>query len=135
MTRVEVSVGHQTKKSAKRMWKQLFTFLLHEPFPNYVVSVSTNTLVYLLYAAGDLLQTCCISFSVIDMVDGRRHGEVCVWGGLSSNFVFISNGLIYKAFTLQRYGDKKHTYLFRGTRVKYLDHEERAGIVCMSQYM
>ena len=36
--------------------------------------VSTSTLVYLLYAAGDLPHF----IFVIDMLDGRQRGEVCV---------------------------------------------------------
>ena len=67
--------------------------------------VSTTTLVYLLYAAGDLLHF----IFMIDMLDGRRRGEVCVGGGnaVFSNSACTANGLIFKAYTLQRYSDKK----------------------------
>ena len=51
------------------------------------------------------------------MLDGRWRGEVCVWGGggngLSSNSDCIANGLIYKAYTLQSYGDKKSQILIQ----------------------
>ena len=51
-----------------------------------------------------LLETCCILLSVIDMLEGRRRGEMCAWGGgrgngLSSNSVCMANGLNYKAYT------------------------------------
>ena len=61
-------------------------------------------LVYLLYAAGDLLH-----FIFSDRYVGWARGCVC-WGGgdgISSNSVCIANGWIYKAYTLQRYSDKK----------------------------
>ena len=46
-------------------------------------------------------------------------------------FYLYSKWLHFKAYALQRYSDKNHKFLL----VKYLDHEERACIVCMSQYM
>ena len=59
----------------------------------------------------------------------------CGGNALSSNSVCIANGWIFKVYTLQRYRDKNHKFLFSRTRVKYLDHKKRACIVCMSQYM
>ena len=84
-------------------------------------------------------ETCCILFSVIDMLDGTARGVFVVEGGggngLISNFVCIAKGLIYKTFTLQRYSDKNHKFLFSRRRVKNLDHKESACIVCMTKYM
>ena len=57
---------------------------------------------------------------------------MCVWGGgctFFSNTACIANGLIFEAYTLHRYSDKNHKFLFSGTSVKYVDHEERACIV------
>ena len=71
-----------------------------------------------------------------NVVWAAARGDVEEGGnGLSSNSVCMANGLIYKGYTLQRYSDKDHKFLFNGTRVKYLNLDERACIVCMSQYI
>ena len=100
-----------------------------------MVCVSTRALVYILYAAGDLLHSIFRDRYVGWAV---ARGDVCAWGGgngLSSNSVCIANGLISKAKLYKDTVIKNHKFSFSGTRVKYLDHEERACIVCMSKYM
>ena len=70
-----------------------------------------------------MLETCCISF-----FRDRYVGWAATRGvnkTLSSSSVCIENGLIYKVYSLQRYSDKKHKFLFSGTRVKYLDYEKK----------
>ena len=68
--------------------------------------------------------------------EGRCGGGGGGGNGLSSNSVCMANGLIYKGYTLQRYSDiKNHKFLFSGTRVKYLKHDGRVCIVCISQYI
>ena len=80
-----------------------------------------------------LLETCCISFFVIDMLDGRwRWGGVL--GGLDFLQIRIANvwfirPILYKDTVINC------KFLFSGTRVKYLDHAQRACLVCLSQYM
>ena len=81
-----------------------------------------------------LLETCRIFFSEIDMLDGRRRQGRCWGNALQILFVqqmvrFI-RPILYKDTVI-----KIHKFLFSGIKVKYLDHEERAWIVCMTQYM
>ena len=53
----------------------------------------------------------------------------------SSNSACIANGLILRPILYKDTVIKNHIFLFSWTRVKRLDHEERACIVCMSEFM
>ena len=59
------------------------------------------------------------------------------YGGnaLSSNSVCIAYSLILRPILYKDTVIKNHKFLFSETKDKYLDHKERACIVCMSQYM
>ena len=63
---------------------------------------------HLLYAAGDLLH-----FIFRDRYVGWAVVRGGMGWGLSSNSVCIADGLIYKAYTLQRYSDTKSQILIQ----------------------
>ena len=58
------------------------------------------------YQYADLSFECCPSI-YSDRYVGWAPAREVLMNGLSSNSVCIANGLIYKAYTLQRYSDKQ----------------------------
>ena len=103
------------------MWKQLLQVY------KYIVSYSDSRPQTMLrvflpvhwFIFCMLLETCCISFSLIDMLDGRRRGEV--WGRGAMDFlqilfvwqmVWFIRAILYKDTVI-----KNHKFLFSGTRV------------------